>query len=329
MIDLTLNSILIPDITGYTPPFGTKVARTPINKGGLSTQEVNNNIIASFVKMRGVVVTVSDSTSVIEYDAKLLIEAESAITLTLGNATYRGCKVSIVNTTRFTHTLICTSVSTNAPIILPNTSFEIIWTGTAWKSLSAPAVGKRVTQFPQEEPPSTTYPCTKWELLSFDGAFFRTEGTNANQFIDKTGVLTPQGDQNKSHVHSVKSVSETYDGDSTTSFTQDLNGAWDFGYNNSNGIRFDVGLPVSGVDQYGLVWESPSSDGKASWVIKHDGYKNANFSWTNGWGADIATSLKFDVNHSHDFNHYHEMDPDGGDEARPINYTIRVWKRIA
>ena len=323
MIDLTLNSILIPDITGYTPPFGTKVARTPINKGGLSTQEVNNNIIASFVKMRGVVVTVSDSTSVIEYDAKLLIEAESAITLTLGNATYRGCKVSIVNTTRFTHTLICTSVSTNAPIILPNTSFEIIWTGTAWKSLSAPAVGKRVTQFPQEEPPSTTYPCTKWELLSFDGAFFRTEGTNANQFIDKTGVLTPQGDQNKSHVHSVKSVFETY-GASSTSRTSDLSGSWSLGGNNN---AWEMGLPASGSGG-GVTWNKPKSSGKASWTIKTSGYRCI-ISGGNGWGADLATELNFDVNHSHDFNHYHKMDPDGGDEARPINYTIRVWKRIA
>ena len=109
MIDLTLDSILIPDITGYTPPFGTKVARTAVNKGGLSTQEVNNNIIASFVKMRGVVVGTSDTTSRIEYDAKIIIEAAEPITLTLGNATYRGCRVTLVNNTEFTHILSCDS----------------------------------------------------------------------------------------------------------------------------------------------------------------------------------------------------------------------------
>lgn len=306
MIDLTLNSILIPDITGYTPPFGTKVARTPINKGGLSTQEVNNNIIASFVKMRGVVVTVSDSTSVIEYDAKLLIEAKSAITLTLGNATYRGCKVSIVNTTSFTHTLICTSVSTNAPIILPNTSFEIIWTGTAWKSLSAPAVGKRVTQFPQEEPPSTTYPCTKWELLSFDGAFFRTEGTNASAFIEKTGVLSAQSDQNKSHSHGeTSSVFEKY-GSAITS-----------GVNGTDGINWThnhfLDLPTRGGDA------SNSNINYAQWCDDNYTARPRNVK-----GYTNSENLQ----HTHNFDHKHNIPADGGNEARPKNYTIRIWKRI-
>ena len=316
MIDLTLNSILIPDITGYTPPFGTKVARTPINKGGLSTQEVNNNIIASFVKMRGVVVTVSDSTSVIEYDAKLLIEAESAITLTLGNATYRGCKVSIVNTTSFTHTLICTSVSTNAPIILPNTSFEIIWTGTAWKSLSAPAVGKRVTQFPQEEPPSTTYPCTKWELLSFDGAFFRTEGTNAEQFIDKTGVLSAQGDQNKKHYH-------TGSADSFSGSTKNAQGT--DGWELTSSIYSNAGR--------GVITQGFSGGGNNKPLYLTGG--GSDYRPGYEWGDQNAdTQIGFSINithHSHSYSHGHSLsiNKDGGTEARPVNYTVRIWKRIA
>lgn len=175
MIDLTLDSILIPDITGYTPPFGTKVARTAVNKGGLSTQEVNNNIIASFVKMRGVAVTASEETSKVEYDAKIVIEAETAITLTLGNATYRGCRVSVVNATNFTHTLVCTSVSTNEPHILPNANIEIMWNGSAWQNVSGKAVGDIHEQKPQTESPFDIFPCSDWvELISHNGAFYRS-----------------------------------------------------------------------------------------------------------------------------------------------------------
>ena len=386
MIDLTLDSILVPDITGYTPPFGTKIARTAVNKGGLSTQQVHNNIIAGFVKMRGVVVDTSDTTSSVEYDAKIIIEATQAITLTLAAASYRGCRLNIVNNTSYTHTLSCASVSTNTPHILPNANIEIMWNGTAWQAVGGINVGQTYAQEPKQESPFDVFPCSDWvELISHNGTFKRAanapttlyslEGTkfyrdaeltnpvewqgilnangtagtvtysgntttnskgqtvkiytgswtagNAAAYIEKSGVLTPQGDQNKSHVHSVKSVSETY-GSRSTSRTSDLSGSWSLGCNDNT---WEMGLPASGFAN-NVTWNKPKSSGKASWTIKTSGNRNA-MSGLNGWGADLATELNFDVNHSHDFNHYHKMDPDGGDEARPINYTIRVWKRIA
>ena len=341
MIDLTLDSILVPDITGYTPPFGTKIARTAVNKGGLSTQQVHNNIIAGFVKMRGVVVDTSDTTSSVEYDAKIIIEASEAITLTLAAASYRGCKVTIVNNTSYTHTLSCTSVSTNTPHILPNADIEIMWNGNAWKSLSAPAVGKRVTQFPQEEPPSTTYPCTKWELMSFDGAFFRAEGTNAAAFIEKTDVLSAQGDQNKSHAHGMNN--HTHSG-STTGAGAHTHAMMVYQRNSS--WSMDLAIGRSSSNQGGLMngWHGDRSYDYHTCNI-HDNHwqndlipgdtinRNDNaygYSATNAHGRYFAAIAP---SHTHNFTtgapSSNTSDTSGGNESRPKNYTVRIWKRIA
>ena len=81
-IDLTLNGIKIPALDGYTPPFGTKKV-----SGGLTTQEVNDNVIAPFVKERPIEITEDSSTGNIEYNASLVINSADAV-LTLGSGTY-------------------------------------------------------------------------------------------------------------------------------------------------------------------------------------------------------------------------------------------------
>ncbi|MCR5724941.1 MAG: hypothetical protein K6G80_07645, partial [Treponema sp.] len=50
-------------------------------------------------------------------------------------------------------------------------------------------VGCTYTQYPQCEEPNDLFPFTKWELINFDGAFFRSEGTNANSFIEEGSEL--------------------------------------------------------------------------------------------------------------------------------------------
>lgn len=128
MIDLTLNSILIPDITGYTPPFGTKITRTPTNRGGLSTLETNNNIIASFTRMRPVIVDGTDlTTSAVEYDARLSITATSSVTLVLGTPTYIGCKVTVVNSSNVSHVISHSTLGNLT--ILTGESVNLLWTG--------------------------------------------------------------------------------------------------------------------------------------------------------------------------------------------------------
>ena len=36
-----------------------------------------------------------------------------------------------------------------------------------------------------------------------------------------------------------------------------------------------------------------------------------------------------DIEHTHNYDHKHNITSDGGTEARPDNYTVRIWKRIA
>lgn len=135
MIDLTLDAILIPDLTGYVNPlnFGTKITTTPDNHGGLSTLQVNNNILAPFSLMRGVSISTSEQTSEVQYDAKLILENTTGeITLTLGNGQYAGCKVCIINRTTTDHVLSCTYVAQSCPKILKKTNLNLIWNGDYW-----------------------------------------------------------------------------------------------------------------------------------------------------------------------------------------------------
>lgn len=97
MIDLTLNSFLHPDLVGLKPPFGTIIERTAENKGGLSTAQTDNNMAMPFALMRPVTVANSDTTSRVEYDAKLLLTGSSEVTITLDRAMYEGCRLTVTN----------------------------------------------------------------------------------------------------------------------------------------------------------------------------------------------------------------------------------------
>lgn len=371
MIDLTLDSILVPDITGYTPPFGTKIARTAVNKGGLSTQQVHNNIIAGFVKMRGVVVDTSDTTSSVEYDAKIIIEATQTITLTLAAASYRGCRLNIVNNTSYTHTLSCASVSTNTPHILPNANIEIMWNGTAWQAVGGINVGQTYAQEPKQESPFDVFPCSDWvELISHNGTFKRAanapttlyslEGTkfyrdaeltnpvewqgilnangtagtvtysgntttnskgqtvkiytgswtsgNAAAYIEKSGVLSAQGDMIKTHTSGNESAGHTHGagdleatkaGEHSHSVTPS---AWNL--SSMAGVYYPAATRDNNGDAGNCNWRS-SSDGEHSHPIKGD---------TGGVSA----------HHTHTYGN-----ATNNPETRPKNYTLKIWKRTA
>lgn len=97
MIDLTLNSFLHPDLVGLKPSFGTIIERDTKNKGGLSTAQTDANMEKPFALMRPTPVATSDTTSKVEYDAKLLLTGDTALTIQLDDATYEGCCVTIIN----------------------------------------------------------------------------------------------------------------------------------------------------------------------------------------------------------------------------------------
>lgn len=53
-------------------------------------------------------------------------------------------------------------------------------------------IGFVYTQYPQRKSPAELFPMFTWTELSYDGAFFRASGTNANPFITANDTLTPQ-----------------------------------------------------------------------------------------------------------------------------------------
>ena len=54
-------------------------------------------------------------------------------------------------------------------------------------------VGDTYVQYPQQANPNELWGAfSTWQVVNYDGAFFRAEGTNANAFIEKTGNLVKQ-----------------------------------------------------------------------------------------------------------------------------------------
>lgn len=136
-INLTLDSLIVPDITGYSQPFGTKVVRNNVNLGGLSTMEVNNNILMAFAKMRPTPIGASSDTTQVEYDAKLVFplplqnEEDASKTLTLGSGTYIGCTITISNVATVKNYV---ALGTGYPTLTmdANSMLTLVWNGKRW-----------------------------------------------------------------------------------------------------------------------------------------------------------------------------------------------------
>ena len=130
MIDLTLDRLKRPAITGLVPNFGTTVEVTEKNKGGLSTTEVDANMALAYELQREVNVSTSDTTSIVEHDAKVALIGDEAITLTLQGASYGGCELKITNRGSQTATIL---YNEGASIQIPPRGYlRFIWTLQDW-----------------------------------------------------------------------------------------------------------------------------------------------------------------------------------------------------
>ena len=130
MINLTLNQLKRPALSNLVPKFGTKVEKNDMNKGGLSTEEVDRNVTLPFELMREVEVSSSDTTTKIEYDAKIAIVGPGPVTLTLDKASYKGCVITITNRSTEQATIVLSE--DNQKNIESKKSLVLEWDGTAW-----------------------------------------------------------------------------------------------------------------------------------------------------------------------------------------------------
>lgn len=191
-IDTTLKSFLVPDLQEYTPPFGTKVIRTAINNGGLSTQEVNDNIMMPFAKQRPFVITEDSETDTIEYNASFVINQEN-INLSLKEA-FSGCVIKILFAKNGKIEYTNVFGETNIDEILKHRTVEYTYTGDGWFCSSAPAIHSKVEQYPTAPEPASIYG-GQWQDVSpaFAGLFARIAGGDAEEFNKQLEVLSIDG----------------------------------------------------------------------------------------------------------------------------------------
>lgn len=130
MIDLTLDRLKRPAIKGSIYNFGTTVEVTNKNKGGLSTTEVDANVALAYELQREVNISASDTTSIVEYNAKLAFVGDEFITLKLLNGSFTGCTVKIAN--RGSQTNRIEFNDNDALSVGPTQSYTLEWTGGNW-----------------------------------------------------------------------------------------------------------------------------------------------------------------------------------------------------
>ena len=142
-IDLSLDALKIPALDNFNPDFGKMITETQANKGGLSTFEVNSNMMLPWSYMRPKVVVEDSVTTVVEYDAKLTFSAslQAGVTLTMDAGDYEGCEVSLRNLSAYA----CTVEHGTFSLEIPAGGFvRILWNGTTWEADVSSAVGSGI-----------------------------------------------------------------------------------------------------------------------------------------------------------------------------------------
>lgn len=223
-------------------------------------------------------VSVSDNTII-------RITAGQSISVILEDCVKLGCTVTFINSTAITHTLSCNSVAANKlSTIQPNAFFKIAWNGSKWQNIVAPGIGKRIVQYPQEESLTDVYPCTSWQEISYDGAFFRASGGNAAAFNGGK-----QGQSIQSHGHDFAWAGEH------------SHGVTDPGHSHSYELGVDDGGAGHGGERTNRYFSNAPTYSATTGIS------------VNSARIAIAGTTGFV----------------GGNETRPENFTIRIWKRTA
>lgn len=181
MIDLTLDRLKRPAIPGLRPTFGTTVEVTDKTKGGLSTTEVDANIALAYELQREVIVSTSDETSIVEYNAKIAIVADEAVTLKMNGASYGGCDIKITN--RGTATATVEYNESGSIQIPPDGYIRMEWTSREWwveDTMNVQPVGANIKTF--------TY------VVDSDQALIDWANNDRNRGQDYTSVLIKKGE---------------------------------------------------------------------------------------------------------------------------------------
>ena len=284
-----------------TQPLATRAEESDMQHGAFA---VWNAVTKRFETQGGTLVSVTDSydTGSIGYDKTVVINASAPCILTLGAGSYTGVQVKIINSTQHDHAIRGTTARGADSTLKAGQIQSVIWNGKAWEGLSCPRIDEAYVQFPQQPAPQDLFICTKWAELAYDGAFFRAAGGNAADFIEKSGVLSKQGELVGSHSDSVTVTGGSHKHLFSGNTSENGSHSHYFQVNNTNNspggcaTAYDSGQKV--FDQY------TSSSGSHTHSFSGETDYSGNLSMT-GIVKHTAT------------------------ENRPENYTIKIWKRTA
>jgi len=183
---------------------------------------------------------------------------------------------------------------------------------------AAHPIGSIYIQYPKEKTPAAVYNkngiTSTWSdtAVSFSGAFFRAEGGNAKSFNGGK-----QNGQNKYHNHSANhqhNMQHTH-----TRGTMEITGDYIPGGRDLDLVNWDILKPAFGIKQNGI--------GNFGWGAKNPGdFLQGNFKASRWWkGLKCSAPSKTTTGDSSD----EDTTEYGGDEFRPENLTIKIWKRTS
>ena len=325
MIDLTLDAMLVPALEGYKPVVGKKIEYTALNKGGLNTQQVVENIAMPFVKQRSILVEESATSSVIEYDASIMISGEN-VTLTLDRGVSPGIEIQVmclkpakiryVGITKNSEGLQNTLTDELNAFALAN----YIWTGTSWFCSSAPGIGAVKEQLPGTPEPFRVYG-GQWSELKLAGMSLRAAGGDARPFtnpmkvtVSDTSIIVDSSDTESNSSLSTLAVGDLLIGDEEYRTVTAIDG---------NTITVDKGFTSPYITTV-LIGQSDTMQGHKHSLgnaFSKDAtprtldYNDKNYA---GWITETGSPITDGVN----------GEPRYGKETRRKNISVRYWKRI-
>ena len=317
MIDLTLDSMLVPALEGYKPVVGKKIEYTALNKGGLNTQQVVENIAMPFVKQRSVIIDKSETSSVIEYDARIMISGED-VTFTLDRGVSPGIEIQVMCLQSASIRYLGIYQNTVTDHLNAFTIAKYVWTGSAWFCSSAPGIGAVKEQFPGTPEPYWVYG-GQWEELKLAGMSLRAAGGDASPFTHPmkvsasgTSVIVDSLDTNSNSSLSTLAVGDLLIGGEEYRTVTAITG---------NTITIDK--------------EFTHSDITTILIGQNDQLQGHEHSYTHGGpddafdGVGVKAGILGNYTTSGIVTNGNNGKPRVGNETRGKNLTVRYWKRIA
>lgn len=121
--NLNLSDLKVPNISGYESQVGEVI--TENSTGRLSVSEAIKNNLMPFICERPVTITEKTTIADVDYNAFLIISAESTITLTLKNGNFLGVEVRVANYSDYVQNV-------NEVVMGVNSEVIFTWNGTKW-----------------------------------------------------------------------------------------------------------------------------------------------------------------------------------------------------